>query len=64
MHRICGDDKKGSWPSFGSFGSELGLTYEVPLPVGDVSADVAALLVVQLQVNLRRETLRYIEFRK
>lgn len=35
------------------------LTYKVPLPVGDVAADVASLLVVELQVDLGRETQRY-----
>lgn len=38
-----------------------GLTYKIPLPVGDVVADVASLLVVQLQVDLGRETHSYKE---
>lgn len=40
------------------------LTYKVPLPVGDVAADVASLLVVQLQVDLGKERKCYTATRK
>ena len=51
--------QEGLLAILGGLISERRLTYEVPLPVGDVAADVSTKLVVQLQVDLRKEMLRY-----
>ena len=54
MFRRPSCNRKGSPSAPGGLGSEQRLTYEIPLPIGDVAADVSAVLVVQLQVDLRK----------